>query len=85
MNSPEKHTHMYMMPPNTYSKIRTNKDLKLKLGFSQQSTYDYSSNSNLPQDAQAPIIELVNEEGIRTFDKHGKVTVIIEENQAFSD
>jgi hypothetical protein len=28
---------------------------------------------------------LVNEEGIRTLDKYGKVTVIIEENQALSD
>jgi hypothetical protein len=28
---------------------------------------------------------LINDEGIRTFDKYGKVTVIIEENQAFSD
>jgi len=26
------------------------------------------------------MIQLINDEGIRTFDKYGKVTVIIEEN-----
>lgn len=37
------------------------------------------------KEVQTPIIDLPKEEGIRTFDKYGKVTVIIEENQAFSD
>lgn len=47
--------------------------------------YDYSTNSYQYRDTQTPIIQLVNDEGIKTFDKYGKVTVIIEENQAFSD
>ena len=47
--------------------------------------YDYSTNSYQYKDSATPIIQLVNDEGIRTFDKYGKVTVIIEENQAFSD
>jgi hypothetical protein len=37
------------------------------------------------KDVQTPIIQLINEEGIKTTDKYGKVTVIIEESQAFSD
>lgn len=31
------------------------------------------------------MIKLINDEAIMTLDKYGKVTVIIEENQAFSD
>jgi hypothetical protein len=31
------------------------------------------------------MIKLVNDEGIRTLDKYGKVTVIIEEASAFND
>lgn len=85
MNNPDKHTHLYLMPPNTYTKIETNRRTRLRLGYSQQSVYDYSSNSYQYKDSQSPIIQLVNEEGIRTSDKYGKVTVIIEENQAFND
>lgn len=68
------------MPPNTYSKLETNRKTRLRLGYSQQSVYDYSTNSYEYKDSHTPIIQLVNEEGIRTLDKHGKVTVIIEEN-----
>jgi hypothetical protein len=85
INNPEKQTHLYLMPPNAYSKIETNRRTRLRLGYSQQSIYDYSTNSYQYKEVQTPIISLVNEEGIRTFDKYGKVTVIIEENQAFSD
>ena len=85
INNAEKQTHLYLMPHNTYSKIETNRKTRLRLGFSQQSVYDYSTNSYEYKDSQTPIIQLVNEEGIRTLDKHGKVTVIIEENQALSD
>lgn len=73
------------MPPNTFTKIETNKRTRLRLGYSQQSVYDYSTNSYQYRDSQTQIIQLVNDEGIKTFDKYGKVTVIIEENQAFSD
>lgn len=85
INNPEKQTHLYLMPTNAYSKIETNRKTRLRLGYSQQSVYDYSTNSYQYKEIQTPIISLVNEEGIRTFDKYGKVTVIIEENQAFSD
>ena len=47
--------------------------------------YDYSTNTYQYKDTQTPIIQLVNDEAIRTGDKYGKVTVIIEENQAFAD
>ena len=73
------------MPPNSYSKIETNRRTRLRLGYSQQSVFDYSTNSYQFKDVQTPIISLVNEEGIRTLDKYGKVTVIIEEKEAFSD
>ena len=85
MNNPEKQTHLYMMPPNTYSKIETNRRTRLRLGYSQQCVYDYSTNSYELKDVHTPIIQLINEEGIKTTDKYGKVTVIIEESQAFSD
>lgn len=45
INNPEKQTHLYLMPPNTYSKIETNRRTRLRLGYSQQSVYDYSTNS----------------------------------------
>ena len=47
--------------------------------------YDYSSGSLQQKQSAAPIIKLINNEAIMTLDKYGKVTVIIEENQAFSD
>jgi hypothetical protein len=45
INNPEKQTHLYLMPPNAYSKIETNRRTKLRLGYSQQSVYDYSTSS----------------------------------------
>lgn len=45
LNNPEKTTSLYLMPPNTYSKIETNKKTRLRLGYSQQSVFDYSTNS----------------------------------------
>jgi len=50
-----------------------------------QSVYDYTTRQYEYQEAKTPIISLVNDDAIRTFDKYGKVTVIVEENQAFSD
>jgi len=85
LNDEEKQTHLYLMPPNSYSKIETNRKTRLRLSYSQQSVYDYSTNSYQYKESQSPIIQLVNEEGIRTLDKYGKVTVIIEEKEAFND
>jgi len=76
---------MYMVPPNTVTKIQTNKQTRLKLGYSQQSVFDYSTQSYKYQESTSPIIQLVNDEAIRTFDKYGKVTLLVEEGGAFSD
>lgn len=73
------------MPPKTLTRIETNKQTKLKLGYSQQSVFDYSINSYRYEESATPIIELVNDEAIRTFDKYGKVTLFVEEGGAFSD
>lgn len=50
-----------------------------------QSVYDYTTQQYEYQESKTPLISLVNDESIKTYDKYGKVTVIIEENQAFSD
>jgi hypothetical protein len=76
---------MYLVPPHTLTKIETNKQTRLKLGYSQQSVFDYSTQQFKYQEATSPIIELVNDEAIRTFDKYGKVTLLVEEGGAFSD
>ena len=78
-------THLYLLPPNTRTKIETNRQTRLRLGYSQQSVFAYSTQSYHYQESTSPIISLVNDESIRTFDKYGKVTVIVEEGQAFSD
>jgi len=69
-----------MLPPNTLTKIETNRETRLRLGYSQQSVYDYSTQSYHYQDSESPIIQLVNNEAIRTYDKYGKVTVIVEDD-----
>lgn len=43
------------------------------------------TNSYEYKESTTPIIDLVQDEYIQTHDKYGKVTVIVEENQAFSD
>lgn len=80
INLPDKSTHLYLMPPNTYNKIETNKKTRLRLGYSLQSVFDYSSGSYKLTESTTPMIKLVNDEAIMTLDKYGKVTVIIEEN-----
>jgi len=80
-----KQTHQYLLPPHAYNKLQMNREAHLKLGYSMQSVYDYASGDYQYKESATPIIALENDEGIRTFDKVGKVTVIIEENQAFSD
>lgn len=45
---------------------------------------DSKGNQQTVEDTQ-PIVSLVDDRAIRTFDKYGKVTVIVEEGAAFSD
>ena len=66
-------------------KLETNKNTRLRLGYSMQSVYDYSTNQYEYRESSTPIIDLVDDEYIKTHDKYGKVTVIVEENQSFSD
>jgi hypothetical protein len=42
--------------------------------------YDSVTRTKTHIETTTPIIELVRDEGIRTLDKYGKCTVIIEEN-----
>jgi hypothetical protein len=81
----DKQTHLYLLPPHSLSKITTNKQSRLKLGYSMQSVYDSTTQQYEYQESKSPIISLVNNEAIRTYDKYGKVTVVVEESQAFSD
>lgn len=77
-------THLYMMPRNVVGKIVTNKNVKLKMGYSMQSVFVNSSNSYQYKEG-GDIIELIDNGGIRTLDKYGKVTVILEESQQAGD
>lgn len=73
---------MYLLPPKALNKIETNKNTRLRLGLSLQSVYDCNTNRFEYQDSQTPIIELVKDSSIRTLDKYGKVTVLVEENES---
>jgi len=81
----DKQTHLYLLPPRTTTKIATNKKTSLKLGYSMLSVYDYSSKRHEYRESKSPIVELVDNEAIRTLDKYGKVTVHIAEDQAWGD
>lgn len=70
---------MYLIPPNSIGHISTNIDTKLKLGYSVVSVYDHSTNSYRSEDATAPLVKLVDNKAIQTFDKYGKVTVVVEQ------
>ena len=39
----DRQTHLYLLPPHSVSKIATNKHTHLKLGYSMQSVYDYTT------------------------------------------
>jgi len=78
-------THLYLLPPNAFNRIETNKDTRLRLGYSMQSVYDDTSGQQLFRETATPLIQLVNDEAIQTFDKYGKVTLIIEENRPSSN
>ena len=76
---------MYLLPPKALNKIETNKKTKLRLGYSQQSVYDYSSQKFQYQESHTPIIELMNDSFIKTLDKYGKVTVLVEEDSSLGN
>ena len=50
-----------------------------------QSIYDYTTKSYEYKQTNSPIIELENDDSIRTLDKYGKVTVHVSEDQAYGD
>jgi hypothetical protein len=80
INNKEQQTHLYLLPPNCLNRITTNRDAQLKLGYQMQSVYDYASGGYQYKESSVPIIQVEDDESIRTFDKFGKVTVLIEEN-----
>ena len=45
-----------------------------------QSVYDSTTHEYSYKESKSPLITVVNDEAIRTYDKYGKVTVIVEEN-----
>lgn len=77
--APKDSTHMYLIPPNAIGHIHTNIDTKLQLGYSTVSVYDHSTNSYRSEEATNPIVSLVDNKAIQTFEKYGKVTVVIEQ------
>ena len=74
---------MYILPRNVLAKIATNKNVKLKMGYSMHSVYVDSTDSYEYQESTSDIIELVEGVGVRTLDHFGKVTVILEESRMF--
>jgi len=52
------------------------------MGSSSQSVVSSTTKYNNYQESPAPIIELVNNEAVRTLDSYGQVTLIMEEEQA---
>jgi hypothetical protein len=85
MTDADKSTHLFLLPPHSRSKIITNRQAHLRLGYSMQSIYDTTTQKYKLQESRSPIISLESDQAIRTHDKYGKVTVIAEEPQAFSD
>ena len=59
--------------------LQTNIETKLKLGYSTVSVYDHSTNSYRNEESSSPIVKLVDNKAIQTFEKYGKVTVIVEQ------
>lgn len=79
-------THMFLLPPNTIGYIKTNINSVLKLGYSLVSVYDHSTNQYKSEEATTPIVKLIENKAIQTFEKYGKVTVVVEQGgQSFSD
>lgn len=84
MTDQDRQTHLYMIPRNAQGKIVTNRKAKLKMGYSMQSVFMNTTNRYEQREATEPIIELL-EGGVRTNDKYGKVTVIMEESHSYGD
>lgn len=77
---------MFLLPPNSIGHIKANINTKLKLGYSIVSVFDRSTNTVRSEEASSPLVKLVDNKAIQTFEKYGKVTVIVEQGgQAFSD
>lgn len=72
-------THMFLLPPNTIGHIKTNINSVLKLGYSLVSVYDHSTNQYKSEEATTPIVKLIENKAIQTFEKYGKVTVVVEQ------
>jgi nitrate reductase NapAB chaperone NapD len=53
------------------------------MGYSLQSIFVNTTNQYEYRESTSPIIELIEGCGIKTLDKYGKVTVILEENQSY--
>lgn len=66
------------MPRNVQAKISTNKNVKLRMGYSMQSVL-INSNLEYREVESNELIKMVDN-GIETLDKYGKVTVILEES-----
>ena len=50
------------------------------------SVYDHSTNSYKSEEATSPIVKLIDNRGIQTMEKYGKVTVVVEQGgEQFSD
>ena len=77
-------THLYMIPRNSYGTLTTNKKSKVKMGYSIQSIFMNTTGTFQQVETKEPIIDLV-EGGIRTNDKYGKATVIMEEDHSYGD
>lgn len=74
---PQHNTHLYMLPPNTQTKLQTNTaNTQLRLGYQPQGQEESQT---------GPLISIVDNSSIRTHDKYGKATVLVEEGNGFSD
>lgn len=70
------------MPRRALSRITTNRQTRLRMGSSSQSVVSSTTQQNKNQDSPAPLVELVNNEAVRTLDSYGQVTLIMEEDQS---
>lgn len=71
--APSKETHHYMLPPQTLTRVETNKEVKLNLAFAGRQ-----------ERGDNPLISLQGD-AIRTHSKPGKATIMVEDGQGFSD
>jgi hypothetical protein len=75
----DKQTHLYLVPRNAMARISTNKNVKLRMGYSYQSVL-VNSTSYEYRETGAELIKM-EQDSIKTLDKYGKVTIILEESQ----